>query len=137
MRELNVVVYRKLREGVTQARSEGSLVHLLSALDSNLFPDGRFRASGPARTIEDKEASRQSASRRLAAFLPELTANVMGRRSARIASHTVFALLQSKRLLKHLIYMLVDTFLREIFADPSKRPLTHDQQRTGSTEPQT
>lgn len=131
MRELNVVVYRKLREGVTQARSEGSLVHLLTTLDSNLFPEGRFRVSGPARTIDEKEASRQSASRRLAAFLPELSANVMGRRSARIASHTVFALMQSKRLLKHLIYTLLDTFLREIFADHPMPAWGHDQQRTG------
>lgn len=90
---------------------------LLSTVSNILFPDGKPRTPSPARTAAEKDLARHSASRRLATFLPDAASNVTGRQSARQASRTLFAVLQNKRLLKHLVYTILERILARVFPE--------------------
>ena len=112
-----------MRDGVKVALENQNLVIYADTLKSVMFPNGAMRPPSIPRTAEQKEATRAAAHRRLGIMLPgkctmsvdssantvtDLAANLIGRQNARKAARLIFAVLQNRRLTKHLIYSIAE-----------------------------
>ncbi|GAA5849605.1 hypothetical protein JCM3766R1_000048, partial [Sporobolomyces carnicolor] len=125
----------KFRDSVKMLLAPTQVVSYIGALKAGLWPDGQLKPKAPPRTAEEKLATKESANRKLSALMPDIAANLIGRHNARQGARTLFAILQNKRLLKHLIFSIVDEVVAVVFpeiaarssASPSAATLHHHQ----------
>ncbi|GAA5852722.1 hypothetical protein JCM8547_002603 [Rhodosporidiobolus lusitaniae] len=118
---LGSTLERKLRDSVKLLVAPAQLVTYISTLQNALWPDGELKPKAPPRTAAEKAATAASASHKLAALMPDVAANLIGRHNARQGARRLFAVLQNRRLNKHLIYSIVDEILAVLFPKLKKR----------------
>ncbi|GAA5932311.1 Mdm1p [Sporobolomyces koalae] len=114
---LGGTIERKFRDSVKMLLAPPQLVSYVSLLKSALWPNGQPKPSNPPRSPAEKLATKESANRKLSALMPDVAANLIGRHNARQGARTLFAILQNKRLLKHLIFSIVDEIIAVMFPE--------------------
>lgn len=80
-----------------------------------MWPDGKLKPPSAPRTPAQKAALRESAHHKLSTVIPDVAASFIGRDNARRFARRTFALLQNKRLNKHLVYTILDRVWEELF----------------------
>ncbi|GAA5905254.1 Mdm1p [Sporobolomyces salmoneus] len=118
---LGGAIERKFRDSVKMLLAPTQLVGYIASLKAGLWPDGQLKPKTPPRTAEEKLATKESANRKLSALMPDVAANLIGRHNARNGARTLFAILQNKRLLKHLIFSIVDEVVAVVFPEITPR----------------
>ncbi|GAA5881406.1 hypothetical protein JCM16303_000166 [Sporobolomyces ruberrimus] len=118
---LGGTIERKFRDSVKMLLAPTQLVSYIASLKSGLWPDGQLKPKTPPRTAQEKLATKESANRKLSALMPDVAANLIGRHNARQGARTLFAILQNKRLLKHLIFSIVDEVFAVLFPEITQR----------------
>ncbi|GAA5828421.1 hypothetical protein JCM11251_006238 [Rhodosporidiobolus azoricus] len=114
---LGGTIERKFRDSVKMLLAPPQLVTYINILQNSLWPDGEMKPKMPARTAAEKAATKESANAKLAAFMPDIAANLIGRHNARQGARRLFAALQNRRLNKHLIYSVVDEVIAVLFPE--------------------
>ncbi|GAA6062804.1 hypothetical protein JCM10212_006165 [Sporobolomyces blumeae] len=114
---LGGTIERKFRDSVKMLLAPPQLTTYIASLKAALWPDGHLRPKAPPRTTEDKRLTKESANRKLSALMPDVAANLIGRHNARQGAKTLFAIVQNKRLLKHLIFSIVDEVISILFPE--------------------
>ncbi|GAA6050922.1 hypothetical protein JCM3770_002539 [Rhodotorula araucariae] len=123
---LGGTIERKFRDGVKMLLAPPQLAGYISTLQNAMWPDGELRPKEPPRTSAQKAATKESAGRNLATLMPDVAANLIGRQNAKQGARRIFAVLQNRRLNKHLIYSVVDEVVAVLFPELSEqrnRPL--------------
>lgn len=126
---LGGTIERKVREAVTISLSGDALATHINMLKELMWPEGKMRPPAPVRNAEDKLHTREAAFRKLTYLMPgqlaksimqarreadldfrtaDVAASLIGRSNARRGARRVFAMIQNRRLLQHLIYTLLD-----------------------------
>ncbi|GEM06713.1 phoX domain-containing protein [Rhodotorula toruloides] len=116
----------KFRDSVKLLLAPPQLASYIAALQNGMWPNGELKPKEPARTAADKAATKASASRKLADLLPDIAASLIGRHNAKQGARRLFAILQNRRLNKHLIYSVADEIFAVVFPEmkePKARPL--------------
>ncbi|GAA6001982.1 hypothetical protein JCM10207_003023 [Rhodosporidiobolus poonsookiae] len=121
---LGGAIERKFRDSVKLLLAPPQLVAYIDSLKNGLWPDGELKAKTPPRTAAEKAATKDSANRKLAALMPDVAANLIGRHNARQGARRLFSVLQNRRLNKHLIYSVVDEVVAVLFPELKKRSTT-------------
>ncbi|BGP23533.1 tRNA (guanine-N(7)-)-methyltransferase (tRNA(m7G46)-methyltransferase) [Rhodotorula toruloides] len=114
------------RDSVKLLLAPPQLASYIAALQNGMWPNGELKPKEPARTAADKAATKASASRKLADLLPDIAASLIGRHNAKQGARRLFAILQNRRLNKHLIYSVADEIFAVVFPEmkePKARPL--------------
>ena len=119
---LGGTVERKIRDAAHALTSEASVLRAVDLLMQTFWPpggSGPLRRDFPPRTELMKQRSRQEASVVLAALIPDLAGNVVGRANAKAASRRLLATVNNQRLNSHLAFSVLDEVLAILF--PAKR----------------
>ncbi|KDE04942.1 hypothetical protein MVLG_04698 [Microbotryum lychnidis-dioicae p1A1 Lamole] len=119
---LGGTIERKFRDGVKMLFGPQQLVSYISNLKAALWPGGQLKPSEAPRTTAQKMATRDSANRKLSALMPDIAANLIGRANARQGARRLFAVLQNRRLNRHLIYSIIDEAISVLFPELANLP---------------
>lgn len=112
---------RKVRHIVSSGLSPLSILGYLAAFRDSLWPGGKLRPQQQQQRSEaERQRLRENALRKLSTLLPEVAAHFVGRDNARRAARRTWALLQNKRLNKHIVYTLIDLVVEDLF--PEQNP---------------
>ncbi|GAA5909872.1 hypothetical protein JCM6882_002038 [Rhodosporidiobolus microsporus] len=114
---LGGTIERKFRDSIKMLLAPPQLVAYINILQSSMWPGGEMKPKTPPRTAAEKAATKESANAKLAAFMPDVAANLIGRHNARQGARRLFATLQNRRLNKHLIYSVVDEVIAVLFPE--------------------
>ncbi|KAK9900670.1 hypothetical protein P389DRAFT_157250 [Cystobasidium minutum MCA 4210] len=117
---LGGTIERKVREAVTLSTSGDALAPHIYMLKEMMWPDGKMRPPSLPRSAEEKLQTREAAFRKLTYLMPDVAASLIGRSNARRGARRVFAMMQNRRLLQHLIYTLLDDVICEVFGPAVK-----------------
>jgi sorting nexin-25 len=111
---LGGTIERKVREGAKSLAQDDSLLRYITLARDALWPGGVLRAPA-VRTPSQKSKSRTEASFMLAALIPDLAGNVVGRANAQAAARRIFATLNNPRLNMHLVFSILDEIVLVLF----------------------
>lgn len=114
---LGGTIERKFREAAKGLMAEDAIMNYLLTFRNTLWPDGNFRGPGIPRTAAQKVATKNEANRKLSTLLPDLASNVIGRSNSRKGARKLFAAFQNRKLNQHLLYMIVDDVVKEVFPE--------------------
>ncbi|BGP14700.1 tRNA (guanine-N(7)-)-methyltransferase (tRNA(m7G46)-methyltransferase) [Rhodosporidiobolus nylandii] len=126
---LGGTIERKFRDSIKMLLAPPQLVTYISALQNGLWPDGELKQKTLPRTAAEKAATKESANRKLAALMPDVAANLIGRHNARQGARRLFAVLQNRRLNKHLMYSIVDEVVAVLFPELKQKASSLGQHR--------
>ncbi|SCV67692.1 BQ2448_5303 [Microbotryum intermedium] len=119
---LGGTIERKFRDGVKMLFGSQQLVSYISNLEGAMWPGGELKPKEPPRTTAQKMATRDSANCKLSALMPDIAANLIGRANARQGARRLFAVLQNRRLNRHLIYSIIDEAILVLFPELANLP---------------
>ncbi|ORY72392.1 PXA domain-domain-containing protein [Leucosporidium creatinivorum] len=119
---LGGTIERKFRDAIGMLFGANQLVGYISALKNGLWPGGQLKPKELPRTAVQKAATRDSAHRKLSALMPDVAANLIGRANARQGARRLFAVLQNRRLNRHLIYSVIDEIFLVLFPELAQHP---------------
>jgi sorting nexin-25 len=111
---LGGTVERKVRESAKGFVQDASLLRYISLAKETMWPGGVLR-SPLVRTLSQKSKSRKEASLMLAALIPDLAGNVVGRANGQAAARRIFATLNNPRLNMHLVFTILDEIVLVLF----------------------
>ncbi|KAH8693049.1 putative intermediate filament protein [Talaromyces proteolyticus] len=114
---LGSTIERKVRDTAKTFVQDDSLLRYVSLAKETLWPGGVLRKP-VVRTPTQKSKTRNEASFMLAALIPDLAGNVVGRANAQAAARRLFATLNNPRLNTHLIFTILDEVVLVLFGSP-------------------
>ncbi|KAK4058531.1 tRNA (guanine-N(7)-)-methyltransferase (tRNA(m7G46)-methyltransferase) [Microbotryomycetes sp. JL221] len=114
---LGGTIERKLREGFSLLSGQAQLATYIDQVRSNMWPDGEMKQKEPPRTAEQLAVTREAAYQKLMALMPDVAANFIGRSNAKQGTRQLFAMIQNRRLNKHLIYTILEEVLAVVFPE--------------------
>ena len=129
---LGGTVERRVRDAARLLVSPVALARHVDALRELLWPGGgAYRASPPARTHAQRAESRRAAEAVLCTLLPEVAGAIVGKGVARAAARRVVGMLNHERLLRHLVYEIMDEVVDVVFGVrlQQQQQQQHQQQR--------
>ncbi|KAK9457247.1 PXA domain-containing protein [Dipodascopsis uninucleata] len=115
---LGGTIERKIKEQIDGLAEEGMIMNMLNLIREKLWPNGTKRLDPPiVRTTKEQAKTKSEASFLLDTLVQDLAAKVVGSSNARHASRKVFAMLQNRILNLHVICLIVDTVVQELFPE--------------------
>lgn len=111
---LGGTIERKVRDSAKSFVQDDSLLRYISLAKDTLWPGGVLRPP-VVRTPSQKSRSRTEASFMLAALIPDMAGNVVGRANAQAAARRIFATLNNQRLNMHLVFTILDEIVLVLF----------------------
>lgn len=113
---LGGTVERKVRDAAHALAAEQTVLKSLDLLEETLWPSGGpLRKDSVVRTDQQRAHSRREASVMLAALIPDLAGNVVGRANAQAASRRVLATVNNPRLNSHFAFTVLDELASIVF----------------------
>ncbi|UZJ52138.1 hypothetical protein CBS101457_001458 [Exobasidium rhododendri] len=113
---LGGTIERKVRQAIGATLEPNALLGHIAMVKSVLWPNGRLLKQPQAkRSVEEKKMRRENALKKLSTLIPSVASNLIGRDNARRAARRSWAVLQNKRLNKHIIYTILDQVLDDMF----------------------
>ncbi|GAA5943653.1 hypothetical protein JCM3775_001324, partial [Rhodotorula graminis] len=107
----------KIRDSVKMLLAPPQLVGYISTLQNAMWSGGELKPKEPPRSAAQRAETKESARRKLSTLMPDVAANLIGRQNAKQGARTLFAVLQNRRLNKHLIYSVVDEVVAVLFPE--------------------
>jgi sorting nexin-25 len=95
---LGGTIERRVREAVTAAFEDESLVRYVDLLKTTMWPDGKLRQTPIPRTDAEKVRTRKEAAAILSALVPDLAGSVVGRANAGAAGRKIGAVVNNRQL---------------------------------------
>lgn len=111
---LGGTIERKVRDSAKSLTEEDNLLRYISIIKDTMWPDGVLRKP-VVRTPSQKSKTRIEASFMLAALIPDLAGNVVGKANAQAASRKIFDILNNPRLNVHLVFTILDEIVLILF----------------------
>jgi len=112
---LGGTVERKIRDQTKAILDEESLLGYIQRLSDAVWPDGVLARNSVLRTPKEKSKTRTEATVMLASLIPELSASVVGRANAKLASRRLSAVCNNQRLNTSIVYTAFDELVAEVF----------------------
>ncbi|GAA5906735.1 hypothetical protein JCM8208_006373 [Rhodotorula glutinis] len=114
---LGGTIERKFRDSVKMLLAPPQLAGYISTLQNAMWPGGELKPKEPPRSAAQRAETKESARKKLSTLMPDVAANLIGRQNAKQGARSIFAVLQNRRLNKHLIYSVVDEVVAVLFPE--------------------
>lgn len=111
---LGGTIERKVRDSVKSLVQDDNLLRYMTLAKDTMWPSGVLRKP-VVRTSSQKSKSKNEASFMLAALIPDLAGNVVGRANAQAASRKIYDILNNPRLNAHLVFTILDEIVLVLF----------------------
>jgi sorting nexin-25 len=111
---LGGTIERKVRDSVKSLVQDDNLLRYMTLAKDTMWPGGVLRKP-VVRTSSQKSKSKNEASFMLAALIPDLAGNVVGRANAQAASRKIYDILNNPRLNAHLVFTILDEIVLVLF----------------------
>ncbi|KAL8729811.1 MAG: hypothetical protein Q9181_004869 [Wetmoreana brouardii] len=119
---LGGTVERKVRDSVKALVAEDSVLKYINQLKESFWPNGGpMKREATVRTEAEKRATRREATVMLNMLVPDLAGGVVGRANAQAAARRIGAAVNNKRLLAHLVFLILDELVGVLFPPPRQR----------------
>lgn len=118
---LGGTIERKVRDSAKSLVQDDNLLRYMNLAKDTMWPGGVMRKP-VVRTSSQKSKSKNEASFMLAALIPDLAGNVVGRANAQAASRKIYDILNNPRLNAHLVFTILDEIVLVLFGgtDPGR-----------------
>ncbi|KAF5014879.1 hypothetical protein F66182_13985, partial [Fusarium sp. NRRL 66182] len=118
---LGGTIERKVRDSAKSLIQDDNLLRYLNLAKDTMWPGGVMRKP-VVRTPSQKSKSKNEASFMLAALIPDLAGNVVGRANAQAASRKIYDILNNPHLNAHLVFTILDEIVLVLFGgtDPGR-----------------
>ncbi|KAK9468849.1 PXA domain-containing protein [Lipomyces arxii] len=113
-------IEKKIREQIDGLAEEGMVINALNAIREKIWPNGTRGLQGAARSAKDIVKTKNEASFLLTTLVQDLAAKVVGSSNAKHASRRLFAMLQNKILNLHVVGLIVDEVVYELFPEAKR-----------------
>lgn len=118
---LGGTVERKVREAAKSLTAEERVLRYIDLVKESFWPGGGpMRREPVVRTDAQKLHSRNEASVLLATLIPDMAGNVVGRANAQAASRRIFAAVNNRRLMAHLVFTVLDEIVGVLFPSSTR-----------------
>lgn len=111
---LGGTIERKVRESAKALVQDDNLLRYMTLAKDTMWPGGVMRKP-VVRTSSQKLKSKNEASFMLAALIPDLAGNVVGKANAQAASRKIYDILNNPRLNAHLVFTILDEIVLILF----------------------
>lgn len=115
------MTFRKIREQIDGLVEETMVINILNVIRDKVWPNGSRGPPGVARSAKEQAKTRNEAAFLLTTLVQDMAAKVVGSTNAKHASRRLFAMSQNKILNLHVICLIVDEVVRELFPELRER----------------
>uniref|UniRef100_A0A093XHN9 Sorting nexin-12 n=1 Tax=Talaromyces marneffei PM1 TaxID=1077442 RepID=A0A093XHN9_TALMA len=118
---LGGTIERKVRDSAKSLVEDDNLLRYMTLAKATMWPGGVMRKP-VVRTSSQKSKSKNEASFMMAALIPDLAGNVVGRANAQSASRKIYDILNNPHLNAHLVFTILDEIVLVLFGgtDPGR-----------------
>ena len=113
-------ISRQLSDTANWLVGEAMVVYYLCMLKNSIWKNGKLKAALEKKTEEQKLTTQEEAKYLILDNVPEIITKVVGVQTARQGTDKVFEILQDQMLNKHLIYSLLEAFIKEFIPELEK-----------------
>ncbi|KAK9369400.1 PXA domain-containing protein [Lipomyces kononenkoae] len=114
---LGGTIERKIREQIDSIAEEGMVINVINSVREKVWPNGSRTMEPIIRSSKEQSKTKADASFLLTTLVQDLAAKVVGSANARQASRRLFAMLQNKILNLHIVGLIVDEIVQELFPE--------------------
>ncbi|KAG5363830.1 Sorting nexin-12 [Yarrowia sp. B02] len=115
---LGGTIERRVRDSLNaHVANEQSVSNYLQLLLNNVWPDGKFRSAGEARSVHEKTSTRHHAKTLLEAAIVDFSSKVVGTSNSKYAAHNLFMMLQNPILNRQLVLLILDELVNELLSE--------------------
>ncbi|XP_029703149.1 sorting nexin-25 [Takifugu rubripes] len=107
-------INKQIRDTVNMIICEQMLVNYISLFKDAYWPGGKLAPHVKVRTDSERFETKEQAQQKLLDNIPDALINLVGQQNARNGIIKIFNALQEASANKHLLYVLMETFLKEI-----------------------
>ncbi|KAK9236830.1 PXA domain-containing protein [Lipomyces kononenkoae] len=114
---LGGTIERKIREQIDSIAEEGMVINVINSVREKVWPNGSRTMEPVIRSSKEQLKTKTDASFLLTTLVQDLAAKVVGSANARQASRRLFAMLQNRILNLHIVCLIVDEIVQELFPE--------------------
>ncbi|XP_035281693.1 sorting nexin-25 isoform X1 [Anguilla anguilla] len=107
-------INKQIRDTVHWIFSEQMLVYYINVFRDAFWPGGKLAPAAAARSEAERQETKERAQQKLLDNVPDALQNLVGHQNGRYGIIKVFNALQEVSANKHLLYILLEMFLREL-----------------------
>ncbi|KAK9326125.1 PXA domain-containing protein [Lipomyces orientalis] len=117
---LGGTIERKIREQIDGIAEEGMVINVINSVRERVWPNGSRTTERIVRSPKEQAKTKSDVSFLLTTLIQDLAAKVVGSSNARHASRRLFAMLQNRILNLHVVCLIVDEVVQELFSEIKK-----------------
>lgn len=115
---LGGTIERRVRDSLNaHVANEQSVSNYLQLLLNNVWPDGKLKSAGEARSVHEKTSTRHHAKTLLEAAIVDFSSKVVGTSNSKYAAHNLFMMLQNPILNRQLVLQILDELVNELLSE--------------------
>ncbi|KAJ8262199.1 hypothetical protein GJAV_G00163640 [Gymnothorax javanicus] len=107
-------INKQIRDTVHWIFSEQMLVYYINIFWDTFWPNGKLAPASEARSESERQETKERAQQKLLDNIPDALQNLVGHQNGRYGIIKVFNALQEVKANKHLLYVLLEMFMREL-----------------------
>ncbi|KAG7461818.1 hypothetical protein MATL_G00195220 [Megalops atlanticus] len=112
-------INKQIRDTVNWIFSEQMLVYYINVFRDNFWPNGKLEPHSQARSESERSETKERAQQKLLDNIPDALQNLFGHQNARYGIIKIFNALQEVSANKHLLYILLELLLKELYPELS------------------
>ncbi|XP_057312986.1 sorting nexin-25-like [Hydractinia symbiolongicarpus] len=127
-------INRHLREFISWLVSEPMMIYYIDNFKQSMWPKGILAPYPPPRTDLEKLRTREQAKEKMMKSIPDVLANLVGKRNGKLGFMKLFEAIQDLQTNKHLFYVMLELIIVTICPEvKSKEVLASLEKKIGKT----
>ncbi|KAI1883541.1 hypothetical protein AGOR_G00232650 [Albula goreensis] len=112
-------INKQIRDTVNWMFSEQMLVYYINIFRDTFWPNGKLAPQNTARSESERKETKERAQQKLLDNIPDALQSLVGQQNARYGIIKIFNALQEVSANKHLLYILLEMLLKELYPELS------------------
>ncbi|KAK2838686.1 hypothetical protein Q7C36_013500 [Tachysurus vachellii] len=113
-------INKQIRDTVNWIFNEQMIVYYINIFRDSFWPNGKLAPHNKARSDAERRETKERAQQKLLDNIPDALQNLVGQQNARYGIIKIFNALQESSANKHLLYILLEMFLKELCPELSE-----------------
>uniref|UniRef100_A0A672QD48 Sorting nexin-25-like n=1 Tax=Sinocyclocheilus grahami TaxID=75366 RepID=A0A672QD48_SINGR len=112
-------INKQIRDTVNWIFSEQMLVYYINIFRDTFWPSGKLAPHNKSRSESERRETKERAQQKLLDNIPDALQNLVGQQNARYGIIRIFNALQETSANRHLLYILLEMLLKELYPELS------------------
>ncbi|XP_016341043.1 sorting nexin-25 [Sinocyclocheilus anshuiensis] len=112
-------INKQIRDTVNWIFSEQMLVYYINIFRDTFWPNGKLAPHNKSRSESERRETKERAQQKLLDNIPDALQNLVGQQNARYGIIRIFNALQEASANRHLLYILLEMLLKELYPELS------------------